>query len=837
MATPFDEPLTQAAPEEAEPALYGFTDGEDMQPYQVAELEAADAERESGQELTPTEPEEAPEDEADDEVRGKSGYPTDIEDAIITLNDYFAAEDESVRWQMLAFWKKLENYFSGLQRIFWNYEAEEWGRVESSEIDPTQYDKIVNIYRAHGEAIIAALSIKLPHVNFFPDDADVTEDIDTAKAYSKISELVAKHNQGILLFIKALFILFNQGVVAAYIYNRSKSEYGEIDVPEYGDDVNVKTHTLSCPVCRGFISQSQEKAPAQNTAPAPMQGANGAAPLPGGAGPMPPAPTPNQAPQFGAPMDMGAMPEMGGAPQTPPMQEQANVVPCPNCGAEVEPEDDVTEETFPQITGYSKHPKSRVIIDVFGPMYAQMPFYARNQEMMPYIRLRFEQHISVLQSIYANLDGIPTGTDHQSFDREIRAYNNLEDAYSTNLVTTTCAWFRPWSFQVLNDKELIEKMKSYFPDGVYAVILKDVVAEAHNESLDEHWEISKNPLANFIHADPLGKPLAPLQEIRNEINDLALETFEHSIPETFADPDVLDFGKYEQSQAKPGMKYPAKKPMSGTISESFYTDKPASMSDEMTEYRKAIDQDAQFVTGSFPSIYGGPASGGSKTAKEYSESRAMALQRLNTTWTMLKYWWSGIMSKAVPLYIEAMSGDEKFVQKSGSTNYVNVWIKQAELSGKVGDVEPEADEELPQSFAQYKAVLMELITMNNDQLNTAIFNPANTPQVARALGWPDFYIPGMDDRDKQYSEIARLLNMEQIEPEIGVDDDAIHSQVIRSWAVSSTGMATKVQNPDGYSNVIAHGMKHIQNMMAMQQEDITSPSGEPAPSNAASVVE
>ena len=827
MAPPFDEPLLDEAESEVISPAYGETEGEDMQPYQVAEIEASENEE---PEITQESESERSEDE-DTEVRGKSGYPTDIEDAIITLNDYFAKEDEAVRWQMLAFWKKLENYFSGLQRIFWNYEAEEWGRVESSEIDPTQYDKIVNIYRAHGEAIIAALSIKLPHVNFFPDDADVTEDIDTAKAYSKISELVAKHNQGILLFIKALFILFNQGVVAAYIYNRSKSEYGEIDVPEYGEDISVKTHTLSCPVCRGFISQSQEKAPA---APPPI----------------PQAPMP-QAPQFGAPPDMGpapteqaAGPEMGAPPVEPSMgaapmpQAEANVIPCPNCGAEVEPEDDVVEETFPQITGYNKHPKSRVIIDVFGPMYAQMPFYARNQEMMPYIRLRFEQHVSVLQSIYANLDDqIPTGTDSQSFDREIRAYNNLEDAYSTNLVTTTCAWFRPWSFKVLNDKDLIEKMRSYFPDGVYAVILKDVVAEAHNESLDEHWEISKNPLANFIHADPLGKPLAPLQEIRNEINDLALETFEHSIPETFADPDVLDFGKYEQSQAKPGMKYPAKKPMSGTISESFYTDKPASMSDEMTEYRKAIDQDAQFVTGSFPSIYGGPASGGSKTAKEYSESRAMALQRLNTTWTMLKYWWSGIMSKAVPLYISGMSGDEKFVQKAGNTNYINIWIKQAELSGKVGNVEPESDEELPQSFAQYKAVLLELITLNNEQLNTAIFSPQNSPNVAKALGWSDFHIPGMDDRDKQYSEIARLLNMEQIEPEIGIDDDAVHAQVVRSWAVSSTGIATKQLNPQGYSNVIMHGVKHVQNMQTMQAEDTTSPSGEPAPSNAASIVE
>ena len=40
--------------------------------------------------------------------------------------------------------------------------------------------------------------------------------------------------------------------------------------------------------------------------------------------------------------------------------------------------------------------------------------------------------------------------------------------------------------------------------------------------------------------------------------------------------------------------------------------------------------DGQFVLGDFPSIYGGPAQSGSKTAREYLESRAVALQRLGS---------------------------------------------------------------------------------------------------------------------------------------------------------------------------------------------------------------
>lgn len=780
------------------------------------DLEELQEEPEESLELleeTPEDTEDSPEE--DKEEKGDSGYPKEIEDAIIQLNDFFAKEDEGLRNQMMAFWKKLENYFDGIQRIFWNFDSQEWGRIDFNDEDPTRYDKIVNIYRAHGEAIIAALSVKLPTVNFYPDDADVTEDVDTAKAYSKASEIIGKHNEAALLFIKALFILFNQGTVAAYIYNRTKDEYGSVDVPEYGEDVNVKTHTLTCPVCRGFIGQFEEKVStvADNQQPA-IDAGTEEQPLESG---QEESRIPGQTEELPAP--------------------EPYIITCPNCSAEVEPEDNLEEETVPQIVGWNKQSKARTVIDVFGPMYAQMPFYARNQETMPFIRLRFEQHFSILKSIYTNIeDKIPTNNDTGAYDRQLRTQNNFTGSYPNNLITTTCAWFRPWAFHVLQDEELILKMKSFFPDGCYAVILKDIVAEARNESLDKHWEISKNPLSNFVHGEPIGKPLAPIQEIINEINDLSLETFEHAIPETFADPDVLDFEKYKDAQALPGMKFPAKKPMNGKIADAFYTDKPAMMSDELKEFRKQNDNDAQFVVGSFPSIYGGPA-GGSKTAREYTESRAMALQRLNTVWTMLKYWWAGVQSKAVPLFIEALVEDEKFVVKEGQTGYLNIWIKQAELNGKIGRVEPEASEELPSSFAQYKTILLELITLNNEALNSAIFNPANTPNVAKALGWAGFYLPGQDDRDKQYSEISLMLKGEWVEPEIGVDDDQTHISSIRTWAVSAAGRATKIDNPEGYNMVIQHGFKHYDNMMMMQAENSTTPAGEPPASNSGSIVE
>src|SRR6187399_2569238 len=179
----------------------------------------------------------------------------------LALFEEYKKEEQDIRETRIAFWKKLENYFDGIQNIFFDYGARDWRRVDSTNpvFDPNLYDKIVNIYRAHGESIIAALSVKLPRVIFYPDDADSVEDVDTARACNDIKKLVEKDNNGTLCLIKALYYLWNQGVAAAYIYNRASDEYGTVKVPQYGDDVPVHTTDYYCPVCTGHLDQQQVK--------------------------------------------------------------------------------------------------------------------------------------------------------------------------------------------------------------------------------------------------------------------------------------------------------------------------------------------------------------------------------------------------------------------------------------------------------------------------------------------------------------------------------------------------------------------------------------------------
>jgi hypothetical protein len=728
-------------------------------------------------------PQQEQEQEVEEKPNPDEKFPEWLTSAILEADLYYEREDWGARQVMVAFWKKLENYWDGMQRIFWDFQGTDWQRIDiDNTLDPTLYDKIINMYRAHGESLVAALTIKLPNVIFYPEDADVTEDIDTARAYSKISELVARHNNNILLFIKAVYTLFNQGVVAAYIYNRHSSEYGTVKIPTYGPDINVHTLTATCPLCNDVIGQEQVIGDAQ------------------------------------------------------PEQIQEEMM-CENCQAPVSPNVDTQSEQLPHITGYTDESKSRTIIEVFGPMYAHMPLYARNQQTMPYIRLRFEQHENLLKELYPDFaDKISGQGGRYAYDRWARAFQTQQGYEGQrNLSTTTCVWLRPWAFNCLADKDVIEKIKKEYPHGVYAVIVNDsLVVDVRDEALDEHWEISVNPTSNYLHADPLGKTLAPVQELYTEVNDLALETFEHAIPETFVDPDVLNLTKYQEAEAKPGMIYPAKPKPGKNLGESFFSLKTATLNEEIEGFKKNLEIAGQFVSGSFPSIYGGPAQSGSKTASEYSESRAMALQRLNTTWTLLKYWHAGVMSKAVVQYAKDLIEDEKIVnQAQNETGFINILIKKEQLAGKVGRVEPDAEEELPTSFAQVKGVVMELIGLNNEHINEALFHPQNSPIIKRAIGIPDAYIPGEADRDKQFSEFAELLKsgplptgQPSVMPDIDVDDNIIHIETCKAFLVSPSGLAIKRLNPMGYANIIAHLKMHEMAQMQLTAEPTSTKPGE-----------
>ena len=134
-----------------------------------------------------------------------------VQDLLKQVADHFDQEDRAVRERQLKDWRQLKLLWEGFSRVWYSEVAHDWRiwdeNVVNSDNDQAFYDKPINIFRAYLESIIAALSITIPGIKCFPDDADNPLDMTTAKAGDKIALLISRHNNVSLLWLHALYII------------------------------------------------------------------------------------------------------------------------------------------------------------------------------------------------------------------------------------------------------------------------------------------------------------------------------------------------------------------------------------------------------------------------------------------------------------------------------------------------------------------------------------------------------------------------------------------------------------------------------------------------------
>lgn len=679
-------------------------------------------------------------------------------------------EDRYIRDEQIRIWRRLEYYWNNILDIFLDADTKEW-RVpnwEELESEGEVPPRLINIYRPHGEAIVAALSVNLPPIIFYPDDAENPNDLEAARAYRSISELLARHNDGLMLFIRSIVIMFNQGTVFGYNYYREDPKFGTIDKPS----IDFKDFTCYHAFCANC----------------------------------------------GEPLDttIEAMPQL---------QYE-----CQACGYVGPPEISQTKEKLPQIVGFNSEPKGSISQEVFSGLNVKVPAYAKRQEECGYLLLEFYQSTAMLRSIFkdrAKEISSKYGVEGDGFER-LPAFYRSTSPNNTNVVS--CLWVRPWQFYQLgnSDEQLVtvESLVKDFPNGAYCLFVDDEPMEIVDENLDEHWTFSKNPMGSSVYSRPLGENLSTVQDIRASLTELELQTIEHGIPETFADPRVLDFNKYGQTRAQPGMVTQAKPRPGSSLADAFFTTKTAILSQEVDPVRQHIDQDGQFIVGSFPSVYGGPAVSGSKTASEYSQSRAVALQRLGTTWKILCDFYAEFMGKSVVEYANMLldeGRDEKFAVKQGNS-FVNTWIRSISLTGKVGKVEAEATEQLPISWAQRKDAIQQLMATGIPEILQLMIHPRNIQITKDAIGLPEFYVPGEDDRNVQFEEFAALAGGSYVTTRPMIDKDEVHIEVLTSLLNGPMG---RILSEDAMNLCLQHLAEHQMNLAEKLPPQVSAPEKQP----------
>lgn len=729
------------------------------------------------------------------------------EEAIINIIEDFENDDQSVRDRQIREWKRLELMWAGFNNFYWDYVAHDWrifGSPSDVGVDDNQgayYDKNINVFRAFGETVFSALAATVPPIKALPDDADNTNDVLTARAGTKIAELIYGQVNAPLLWVRILFTYYLQGLVAAYNWTDEDGKYGSVDLPEEKEE-EVDGEQSICRNCGAVIA---ERELVENIIE-------------------------QESDEFDPDDDDVLMKDLIG-------DGTAGML-CPECLTQTDPERVKTKIVVTRIVGRTSQAKSRQRIEVNGGLYVRVPNWARSQEECPYIFYDYECHFSTLYEEYPILwdklkeidnSKLNSPDGNAYYERWGRLNTAYRGEYPLNCPTVKHRWLRKSAFNCLEDKDLCDDLKEKFPDGCLAVLVNDHFLHACNENMDDHWTLMVNPMSNSVTYDAWGTLETAIQEITNNLISLELQCIEHSVPTTFFNPKFLNAEQFRNTEVMPGGMYSTKTiGENRNIQDGFHTIQTATVSPALQPFGAKINEMGQFSIGAMPQIFGGTSDSSSRTASQYAMQRTGAQTRLSAlSGRTINIFWKTIWSKTIPAYMKCMLEDERVVKPLGTDSFTQTVIRKSETEGKIGDYYLEAPDGLPQTLDQIREAMMEFIKSGNPQIISTLFTPQNLPNLVKLYGIPNLEVPGQKDRDKQYEEIGQLIQsgpmpsgqmdpmtgqmveVATVIPEFLVDNHQIEAEVLRDFLVGEKGRQLKIENEPGYRNCLLHLQAHM----------------------------
>lgn len=778
-----------------------------------------------------------------------------IDEAIaLSLFDHCDKECDTKRKYMLPIWKRAEFYWNDIQDLFWREDIWDWRTFEDeegeSEINAIKdNNKIINVYRAYGESIIAAATTGNLTFRFFPSNADEPLDLDKSQSFTDKADYIQRVNRIKELRRKAFVIRWNQGLVASYtFYEKDKRKYGSYK-KEIIDTRKKLIKSTSCP-----NPECDYEAPTQALET--------------------PDDFANEAQTSIPPVEPGTLPPLALEPNL----GADNL--CPNCNGPLTIDESI-EET-PYVAGEEDVERGCSTINIYSPLQFKVPFYATKPSEVNYVILEAETHYSTARTLFPDFaDKINAGSVNpveaeERNQADLYAYSSLS---SSNLVTIKQLWAKPSMYNVLAKEfdSSIDSIIKGFPEGVHIIKVGNVIVFAANVDMDRHWTFVESAMDTHVYLRALGNAIIPIQDMENDLVYMTMDTIRHQPGEVFYDSRVINAKTYDRQMARAGNRYPinvvdSKRP----IGEYFHDVPGATLSQQVDLFHERLESRAQLVSGAFPSIYGGQFQGGSKTLGVYEQSRANALQRVTIPADGIDEFLAATVHKATVLYDENMEDDETITVEDGG-GFKNVTLTKSATGGKIARVEIVKSEQFPTTWEQKRAFVMELFDKNLEPLNATVFASENITTMGRIIGIPELKVPGDADRNKQLHVIQKLIKAApippqidpqqlaasgidinqldpnnlppgfdpsmlepkpSIEPDYDVDNHQVCLATSIAWAVSREGILTKERNPEGYQNVILNLRAHkmILDQQAMTQAQPQPGAKPPAPkeqSNAA----
>lgn len=735
-----------------------------------------------------------------------------LQEALRRLVFQYSFESEATRRYEVRRIKQAHQFWRGLQYLWWNERDQNWHLPFEQKLmdnasleDLPRYEFVTNIYQAFGLSLVAVLSQDIPRVRFFPTSAQAEEDVAAAKAATEVAALVEQNNRIGNLIVEEAFNLWTDGKVGAYVrYVVDGQRFGFHPETEVGvKEIKVGNDVYVCPAC-----SAEKELRSSSVSSAKPAASNG---------------------------DQDKNGKYVEPEREARERDVAAADICSECGALLAEENFVAAETVavPAMETRLRVPNGQEVITMVGGLELKTPPWANDMHEYPYLQWNMEVHQARLRAAYphaADKIGPPVASGAQEYERLARLAQSqggpLTEGgdFNINLITFQRTWLRPWAFFALEGKALRDELLQLFPDGAYVAFAGDTYCESRNESMDDHWRVLHALPGDGSSGRPaLGDVLISVQERFNTLSNLQMETYEYGVPPIYADSEVLDFDSLQNQTAEPGAHYPARAKPGQSLAAGFFQPEPAEVPPDLAQHAAALmGPVAQFLTGAFPALFGGSMTN-NDTAAGYAMARDQAMGRIGLVWRRMKFFHADVMLLAVDCFRKNRPNDVEVTLLGAGAAFESKWIRLADLKGNLFSY-PETDEQYPTLWSQQRAVMLQMLSNPDPQIQSVLAHPENMALVKRLVGLEELVIPDEESRTKQYREIAQLvaespvvkrhdasgveLLLPSIVPDEFADNHAVELDVCLRWFSSDAGQVAKIEAPAGYANVRAHALFH-----------------------------
>lgn len=503
---------------------------------------------------------------------------------------------------------------------------------------------------------------------------------------------------------------------------------------------------------------------------------------------------------------------------------------CPQCGAPLGAESQTDPETAQVASpGESKsYAKGAVEFALATVFEVTCPFYARDVKDLPWLLYEYDEHKGRMLGLYpqlrAKIQNLDTGVGTMGSGSSQATGTIARDTVSSptatqytarkNRVLYTRIWLQPFMYELIKEESARKMMVENFPTGCKLTLVADELVDLEEEKLDDHWSYCQPSVSQYIFSDPTCADFIGIQDLINDMHNIAVEAYERSVPWFLIDPAVLDPVQMRKHAALPGEMIPAKAGTGSQLSNSIWKAPTTDPSSQMGEWVNGLREVGREMTGVLPAIFG--AEGPSQTAREAELRRNQALMQLGVIWAEMRSFWSRTMEQAIRLkatFGAAQGGDDEGAPEAQLATL-------AELAD--GKWHCEAEEAMPMTWGQRRDFYMFLVDKGPAAWQMfGLQDPSNLPAIQQALGMDDWEVPMATNRDKVYEVIGQLIQgapqpnpqTGKIEPSIPIDifedDHQFSATCVKMWCQSDKGRTVKKTNPQGYSNVVAWGMAHL----------------------------